>query len=194
MQELQSMGNVKIMELWLRYFKAQPIIVVQKMIRNLWYKIQCESHNLQIEQKNITRLNRYSTDPDKYVENSYKTKYHIKNGMEITKTFKGQEYKVYVKSSKEFIYNDQTFKTLSAVALAICKKKVSGYDFFGLNNKLYEKSIVEDGGTETVINSADAITGSDNKNMTDDYSTDKDDKVEITLEDQNSKEDIECKR
>lgn len=137
LQELEAIGKDDIKELWFRYFKSVPAIAKQSMIRMLWYKIQCENLNLHIEQKNITRLNRYSTDPEKYIEKSHKAKYHLRNGMEIIKTYKGRQYKVLVKSKKEFIYDGKPYKTLSAVALTICCKKVSGYDFFGLNNSRF---------------------------------------------------------
>ncbi|MCD4785316.1 MAG: DUF2924 domain-containing protein [Candidatus Eremiobacteraeota bacterium] len=140
MNELQSLGNDWLKGLWMRYFNAPPIMACPRMIRTLWYKIQCENHNLRIKQKNVTRLNRYSTDPDKYIEKSYKTKYHLRNGLEIVKTYKGRQYRVLVRFPGEFVCDNQSYKTLSAVARAICNKKVSGYDFFGLNNKCMRNS------------------------------------------------------
>ena len=133
-KEFKSQNLHKIKELWLRYFDNLPKAMEQRFLKILWYKIQCENHNLKIEQKHITKLNRYSTDPDKYIEKLYKAKYQIKSGTEIVKTFKGRKYKVIVKSENEYVYNNQAYKTLSAVAMVICGKKVSGYDFFGLNN------------------------------------------------------------
>ncbi|MCD4783774.1 MAG: DUF2924 domain-containing protein [Candidatus Eremiobacteraeota bacterium] len=144
LKELQSLDNDRLKELWMRYFNAPPIMDCPKTIRTLWYKIQCENHNLRIKQKNITRLNRYSTNPNKYIEKSYKTKYHLRSGMEIVKTYQGRQYRILVRSPGEFVYDNQSYKSLSAVARAICNKKVSGYDFFGINNKHYEKNIVKD--------------------------------------------------
>jgi hypothetical protein len=112
------------------------------MLRPLWHKVQCENHNISIDQKNITKLNKYSKDPEGCIEKSFKAKYHIRSGTEIVKTFQGKQFKVLVKSPDEFIHDGKSYRTLSAVAMAICGKKVSGYDFFGLNNKGYEKSIV----------------------------------------------------
>ena len=135
LKELKSLKNEEIRELWTRYFSAPLVMSCPRTLRTLWYKIQCENHNLRIHQKNITRLNRYSKDPDKHIKKSYKTKYHLRNGLEIVKTFKGKEYRVLVSLPEEFIYNNKSYQTLSAAAKAICNKKVSGYDFFGLNNK-----------------------------------------------------------
>jgi hypothetical protein len=112
------------------------------MVRKIWHKVQCENHNISIDQKNITKLNKYSKDPEGCIEKSFKAKYHIRSGTEIVKTFQGKQFKVLVKAPDEFIHDGKSYRTLSAVAMAICGKKVSGYDFFGLNNKGYEKSIV----------------------------------------------------
>ncbi|MCD4784868.1 MAG: hypothetical protein K8T10_13720, partial [Candidatus Eremiobacteraeota bacterium] len=58
LKELQSLDIDRLKELWMRYFNAPPIMTCPGMIRTLWYRIQCENHNLRIKQKNITRLNR----------------------------------------------------------------------------------------------------------------------------------------
>ncbi len=47
-----------------------------------------------------------------------------------------------VKDKNNFEYDGEIYKTLSAVAKAICHKKVSGYDFFGLNNKHVNKDVL----------------------------------------------------
>lgn len=140
LKELKSLDEAQIGELWMRYFPEPPLMSCPRTLRALWYKIQCENHNLRIDQKHITRLNRYSTAPDKYIEKSYKAKYHLRSGLEILKKFKGREYRILVRSRREFVYDNQTYRTLSAVAKAIFNKKVSGYDFFGLNNKCLENA------------------------------------------------------
>ena len=111
------------------------------MHRPLWYKIQCENMRLKLEQKYITKLNRYSLDPEKHIDVSNKSKYHIKIGSHIIKTYKGKLYKVTVQDKNAFEYDGEIYRTLSAVAKAICHKKVSGYDFFGLNNKGVNKDV-----------------------------------------------------
>jgi len=141
LSEMQALSKEKIESLWLRYFKEVPKKFHKMTFRTLWYKIQCENHNLKVDQKHVTRLNRYANDPETFISKSYKTKYHLRNGMEIIKTYKGRKYKVLVRSPREFIYNNQVYRTLSAAAKAICHIKVSGYDFFGLNNKTCHKNI-----------------------------------------------------
>lgn len=143
MKELAGLGKEKLKELWLRYFDSLPRNADQKMVRMIWYKVQCENHSLRIEQKHITKLNKYSADPEGCIEKSFKARYHIRGGTEIVKTYGGKQYKVLVRSPQEYIYDGQCYPTISAVAKVICGKKVSGYDFFGLGNKHYGKCIVE---------------------------------------------------
>jgi len=120
---------------------ATGSLSLTRMLRPLWYEIQCENHNIHIEQKNVTRLNKYSADPEGCIEKAHVVKYHIRSGTEIVKTFQGKQFKVMVRSPREFIYDGQSYGTLSAVAKVICGKKVSGYDFFGLDNKLRQRSM-----------------------------------------------------
>lgn len=126
--------------------KSVPISTLRELCPNyvrgtgahtkaIWYKIQCQRAGIGIEQKHITRLNSYAENPEENVERSHKTKYHIKPGTQLLKKFKGKEYLVNVVSENEFQYKEKLYRTLSAVALDICGAKVSGYDFFGFNNK-----------------------------------------------------------
>jgi hypothetical protein len=140
----EELSNLSIQELgpiWESYFDIPSKNIKSSMIRPLWYKIQCENMNLKFDMKHITKLNRYSLDPEKQIESSYKTKYHIKVGSQIIKTYKCKTYNVLVKDNNAFEYNGEVYKTLSGVAKAICHKKVSGYDFFGLNNKGVNKDV-----------------------------------------------------
>jgi hypothetical protein len=127
---LKALPSEKLSELWSRYFQSD-----RPQIKPLWWKIQCELSGQNLEQKNITKLNAYSENPDECVERSNKTKYHIKPGTQLLKKFKGKEYLVTVSAPDQFVYDGATYKTLSAIAAVICGHKVSGYDFFGLNNK-----------------------------------------------------------
>ncbi|MCL2673307.1 MAG: DUF2924 domain-containing protein, partial [Alphaproteobacteria bacterium] len=87
------------------------------------------------EQRHITRLNTYAANPDNCVERARKTKYHLKHGTEIIKTFKGKEHVVRVENTSTYSYQGRKYSNLSAIAMEICGHKVSGYDFFGLMNK-----------------------------------------------------------
>ncbi|MBT3954831.1 MAG: DUF2924 domain-containing protein [Elusimicrobiaceae bacterium] len=131
--EFKKLNFAQISVLWIRYFDSPPKNSIKAMIRSVWYKVQCDNMNLKIAKKNIARLNRYSQNPNKYIEKANKQKYHLREGTEIIKNYKGVEYKVKVLADNELFYDGQTYQTLSAVAKAICGSKVSGPDFFGFN-------------------------------------------------------------
>jgi hypothetical protein len=130
MAALKSLNPEKLGELWAHYFPSR-----HPQIKPLWWKIQCDLSGQAIEQRHITRLNAYAENPDEHVERSNKTKYHIKLGTQLVKKFKGKEHLVHVTALDQFVYDGVTYKTLSAIATLICGHKVSGYDFFGFNNK-----------------------------------------------------------
>ena len=125
-EELKKLNHQKQAELWARYHNA------------------CENANLKIERKHLTKLEKYAENPDECMVKVYKTKYNLHPGTEIIKTYLGRQYKVTIAEINDFIYNGQHYKTLSAVAKEICGIKVSGYDFFGLNNKRALKETAHD--------------------------------------------------
>ena len=51
LKELKSLKNDEIRELWTRYFSAPLVMSCPRTLRTLWYKIQCENHNLRIQSK-----------------------------------------------------------------------------------------------------------------------------------------------
>ncbi|NCB49894.1 MAG: DUF2924 domain-containing protein [Alphaproteobacteria bacterium] len=130
LDEVKRMNKEELQELWNCYFSSGV-----PLAKPLWYKIMCDKTGLAIEQRHITRLNVYAKNPDECVAKSYKHKYHLKPGSQIEKTFKGKQHVVQVCPDGRFYYNNEHYKTLSAIALVICGHKVSGNDFFGLNNK-----------------------------------------------------------
>lgn len=132
---LKKLGRSELCILWEHYFKSQTIATAPNLYRPLWHKIQCERDKLKLEQRHITRLNTYAANPDDCVERARKTKYHLKHGTEIVKTFKGKEHVVRVENTSTFSYLGRKHSNLSTIAMEICGHKVSGYDFFGLMNK-----------------------------------------------------------
>lgn len=54
-------------------------------------------------------------------------------GIELIKKYKGETYKVRVLKNG-YEWNNNIFKSLSAVALKITGRKISGHEFFGINN------------------------------------------------------------
>ena len=132
-EKLQKLKYGDLCALWCRYYNSAPR-AKNSMLRPLWYKIQCENFNIHLDQKYITRLNKYANNPEDYIQRANKSKYNLSPGTEIIKQYLGQEYKVKVKGEKEFVYKEQSYRTLSAVAKVICNKKVSGPDFFNLTS------------------------------------------------------------
>ncbi|HNY25486.1 MAG TPA: DUF2924 domain-containing protein [Alphaproteobacteria bacterium] len=102
------------------------------------YLAQCKATGYKIEQKHLTKLNKYLRDPDGCIDRSVKTKYYIKPGTRIIKKYKGKEYIVTVISENKFMYKMDTYETLSSIAKLITGHKVSGYEFFGFYNKNME--------------------------------------------------------
>ena len=133
--KLKQKSYAELKQIWEYYFKSPVSAPATNLHRPLWYKIQCERNKVKLEQKHITKLNSYAANPDACVEKAHKNKYQFKSGTQNIKKYKGKEYIVHIDTPNQFSYNGQQYKSLSAVALAICGNKVSGYDFFGLNNK-----------------------------------------------------------
>ena len=139
-EELKKLSQKKQAELWERYVNSP----YNHQLRALWYYIACENANLKIERKHLIKLEKYAENPDECMIKVYKTKYNLHPGTEITKTFRNHQYKVIINEVNDFIFEGKHYKTLSAVAKEICGIKVSGYDFFGLNNKRALKEATHD--------------------------------------------------
>ena len=107
--------------------------------RAVKYREQCAKTGQQIEKRHITRLNKYASDPEKYITRSTSSKYHVKPGTQIIKKYRGREHVVMVAAPDLFVCDGQSYKTLSAVARYITCNKVSGYEFFGFNSKKANK-------------------------------------------------------
>ncbi len=99
------------------------------------YLQQCKNLNLTLPSKHKTKLNRYARDPDGCISKSRKSKYYIRPGTRLVKNYKGVNYIVNVLAQDRFEYEMNIYPNLSAIAKLICGMKVSGIDFFGLNNK-----------------------------------------------------------
>jgi hypothetical protein len=135
LEALNALEAEDFKQLWQRYFTIPVKFTKSAMLKPLWYEIQCEHRHLKLPQKVITKLNRYSKEVKQQVKRACKVKYTLSTGTDLIKVFKNQEYKVGVIGDNQFLYNQVTYNSLSAVAKVICGKKVSGNDFFGLNNK-----------------------------------------------------------
>lgn len=138
-EELKKLSHQKQAEMWNRYLDSP----YKRQFRALWYYISCENMNVRIEPKYLTKIIKYSKNPEECLGKVVKRKYNLLPGSEIIKTFRGIDFKVTVVGVNEFIYRGVSYKTLSSVAKEICGHKVSGPDFFGVNNKRVRKEIHE---------------------------------------------------
>ncbi len=134
-EQLSELDLHLLYVLWEKFYKTKVNLQRTVMLRPLWYSIQCENQKLKLEQKHISRLNKYAKDPEKHIGLCKKQKYHILPGTELKKTYKGQEITVRAIEGNRFIYNDETYNNLSAIAKEVSGKSFSGYDFFGIRKR-----------------------------------------------------------
>lgn len=133
--ELRSMPKEQIPLLWLQITHNPTALSPKNLVRPLWYRIRCTRYKRHPAQKHITRLNKYAKAPEKYLKSARKIKYELKPGTLIRKIYQGQLFTLRVIADNRFEYNGKTYPNLSAAAYAMIGMKVSGTDFFGLNNK-----------------------------------------------------------
>lgn len=142
---LKKLSNIYQNELWQKYFNKKYKTQNNKFnnqLRSLWYYISCDRYKIKIEDKFLSKLRKYSFNPDVCKSKVNKNKYNLQDGSEIYKIFRGIEFKITVVNSNDFIFKDKHYKTLSAIAKEICGSKVSGYNFFGFDNKNLKKNII----------------------------------------------------
>jgi len=133
--ELRAIPKNQLPLLWMQITHNPTNLSPKNLIRPLWYRIQCMRHKCHLAQKYITRLNKYAKAPDEHLKSARKIKYDLKPGTLIRKTYKGQLFTLRVIADNRFEYNGNAYHSLSAAAYAMIGMKVSGTDFFGLNNK-----------------------------------------------------------
>ena len=130
-EELKNL-SAKEMQFYWRIFYPYSVKGIKAKLRPLWYAIQCELGRSKLPEKYITRLDRYATNPEKYIERAHKNRYALGIGTVLTKTYKGRTFQVTVKGEKEYEWNGEIFPNLTAVAEKIVGSHVSGPKFFGL--------------------------------------------------------------
>lgn len=69
--ELKGLSPKELRFYW-NAFYTSPLRGVKAKLRPLWYAIQCELGRCQLQEKYITRLDRYASNPDKYIEHAHK--------------------------------------------------------------------------------------------------------------------------
>ena len=130
-EELRDMPNKKLQFYWDAFY-AYPVKGRKAKLRPLWYAIQCELGRCKLAEKYIKRLDRYASNPEKYIEHTHKKRYALASGTILTKTYKGRTYQVSVKGENSYEYEGKIYPNLTAFAEKIVRSHVSGPKFFGL--------------------------------------------------------------
>ena len=139
LEELKGLSDEKLQFYW-DIFYRYPLRGRKSKYRPLWYAIQCELYSCKLADKYITRLDKYASNPEKYIQRANKNKYSLAIGTILTKKYKGQIYQVIVKNEKEYEWNKEIYPNLTAIAQKITRGHVSGPKFFGLVGKQNAKS------------------------------------------------------
>ncbi len=132
---LSKMPREDILQIWRDMFNCEPNANKGWLIKAIWYKHKCKVNNEKISQKNITKLNRYSINPEKFILKAKKYKYEFIPGSVIKKRYKEKNYEVKILSQTKFEYAGKIYDNLSIIASNIAGHKVSGNDFFGFRKR-----------------------------------------------------------
>lgn len=138
-EELKGLSDEKLQFYW-DIFYRYPLRGRKSKYRPLWYAIQCELYSCKLAEKYITRLDKYASNPEKYIQRANKNKYSLSIGTILTKQYKGKTYQVIVKGEKEYEWENTIYPNLTAIAQEITRGHVSGPAFFGLTGKQYAQN------------------------------------------------------
>lgn len=130
-EELKSLPNKKLRFYWDIFYNVSLNERANKY-RPLWYSIQCELYRCKLAENYITRLDKYASNPEKYIQWAHKNKYSLVIGTILTKKYKGKIYQVTVKGEQEYEWENNIYPNLTAIAQKITRGHVSGPKFFGL--------------------------------------------------------------
>lgn len=139
LEELKGLSNEKLQFYW-DIFYRYPLRGRKGKYRPLWYAIQCELYSCKLAEKYITRLDKYASNPEKYIQRANKNKYSLAIGTILTKKYKSKTYQVTVKGDKEYEWNNNIYPNLTVIAQKISRGHVSGPKFFGLTGKQYAQN------------------------------------------------------
>ena len=135
LEELKGLSDEKLQFYW-EVFYTYPLRGRKSKLRPLWYAIQCELGRCKLAEKYRMRLNKYATNPEKYIQRAVKQKYRLAIGTVLTRHYKGQTYQVTVKGEKSYEWGCKIYSNLTAIANEIIRGRTSGPKFFGLTRNL----------------------------------------------------------
>lgn len=122
-------------EMWEKYFNEKaPKWNKSYLILRLSYRIQEVHYATTLRLKVRKTLENIYKGNTRLVTKSKlrkEGKYNIKVGAVLERHYQGNIYKV-MKTDKGYLFEEKTYKYLSAIATKITKKQTKGYEFFGL--------------------------------------------------------------
>lgn len=131
LEELKNLSDEKLQFYWEEFY-TYPLRGRKVKLRPLWYAIQCELGRCKLAEKYRMRLNKYATNPEKYIQRAVKQKCSLAIGTVLTRHYKGQTYQVTVKGEKSYEWDGKIYSNLTAIANEIIRGRTSGPKFFGL--------------------------------------------------------------
>lgn len=132
MQQLKTLTNEQLVKIWAKYIKEpMPNLRKSLLIRYItWYK---QAYENKINPKHFfRRLAQAQKNLEQDTINRPQEK-TFPEGACFARSYKGIQYKVEVVSNS-YLYNGQTYKSLSAIAREITGKQWNGKVFFGVKN------------------------------------------------------------
>lgn len=111
---------------------TKPKILKPLLIKSLMYEYQCKIYNNYLSKNDVKIINELVKNSN--INNDYNLKkFKLKSGFEIIKEYKNIKHYIQVVDYNNFKYNDNFYKSLTAIAMKIAGYKVSGIRFFNLD-------------------------------------------------------------
>jgi len=143
-----------LIHLYQKHFTSIPPRSITTIKRILAYKLQ-EIQQGKLKSKYQTLLDEFSINPNAIIERKEVPTYQIQQGQKITKKYHGRVYEV-IKTEEVFVYNNQTYKSLSIIANKITGQKWSGPRFFNLRGRSVGK---KNANNKNTSNTSSAVIG-----------------------------------
>ncbi len=147
-EQIDEMDRDLLIHLYQKHFTSLPPRSITTIKRILSYKIQ-ELQQGKLKLKYQKLLEEFSINPNTIANRKEVPQYQIQQGQKITKEYHGKIYEV-IKTEKAFIYNNQTYKSLSIIANKITGQKWSGPRFFNLRGRSVGKKNANNTNTSNI--------------------------------------------
>lgn len=138
-KELESLIVTQLKEIWIKDLKDDnPPSRKAKLVKELAYRLQAKEHGDLDKNTKVTIARRVKAYEDKLngktqVQAANAKKLTIEVGCKLIKEYKGQTIEVDVIGDKEFKYEGEVYKSLSAIAQEITGQHMSGPRFSSIN-------------------------------------------------------------